>query len=180
MTRAENEITKFIKECLAEELTPKLLKIGFTPAQTEKRLTVAKLKEWKTAKFDLWGKERKKCGCFAIWEIEVAQVWGHSNVYKTRGILNYSWKPKVFFFQIFSPILGKSVKEDCLNEANDIKKYYRKKFIYKQFALKMPKTKFEDTKERFESNSKRYGRKELEKEVKRIARESVKSMLKFH
>lgn len=175
MSRAENEITKFIIKEFKNNLEQNLLGVGFIPPTIEKTLPAVNI-DWKRVKFDLWSKERSKKGNHAIWEIENKQTYADNNVKKIRGILNYSWKPKVFLFHIFSPLLPRTTESYSNEEAEKLKNKFQKRFVYKPIHINVPKNKFEQIKESFEKNKynakKRYGR-IIEKETRRIAKECI-------
>lgn len=176
MARHKNKlkITKFIHISLKQELSMQLPKVKFIEPIEEKSFYLRGL--WKRPYFDLWSKKYGKKTPFAIWEVEIKQSWARNNILKVERILNWHWKPKIAFFHVFSPALYRITKEGCKKEAKRLMKKYKSRFVYNQIEIKIPKVRFNKITENFENNiyyAKRYYGKELEKETKRIARESV-------
>lgn len=165
----KKEITKFLQKELKKELTPELEKIGFIPPTDEKPFP-------NTGFFDLWSKKYGKRTPFAIWEIEVEQQYADNNIWKLENILKWSWKPKLFVFQIFSPHIKKATKKYCNDAVKQLKRKYKNRLTYKPIDIKISKDKFTKILERFEK-SKYYARSyygdELKKEMKRIIKEII-------
>jgi hypothetical protein len=165
---AEKELTKFLKKELHVQLDLKLKKLGFLPLSEEKILP--------GVKFDLWTKERKKYGCFSIWEIEVHSGHHECNITKLDQILKYWWKPKIFMFHIFSPYYYENEKERCNELAEELRSGHPRKFVYKQINITIGYERFERIIDAFQSNkysAKQHYGLELKKEVRSVVRETI-------
>jgi len=167
---AEKELTKFLKEELAKELTPSLLKIKYIPAAYERPLS--------GKRFDVWSKGCNRRDPFAIWEFEIRQqYWAITNVEKLEKFLNFWWKPKVFLFQIFSPNVINSTKENCRDAVNRLKRKYSNRLVYSPVNIGIERERFNRMIKQFEQNkysAKNYYASILDKELRKIVKESIK------
>jgi hypothetical protein len=92
-------------------------------------------------RFDLWTKQRKKYGAFALWEPKRSDVNIVTRMAVNRTIFNCWRKPRIFTFHIFSPY-RKSEKEYCSDEVEKPKNEYPRKLSYKQIDIRIPRDRF--------------------------------------
>jgi len=165
------ELTKFFQEQLRDKLEPELLKLGFFKPSIEKRFLGIAL--------DVYSYRRKGNRRFAVWEAEIHSGHHGANITKLQKILKLKWEPTVFMFHIFSPAYYQCEKEKCSKSAKKLEKNYPRRFIYEQVDIRIPYERFENMVNYFESSkyaAKQYYGREIEKEVRRIVRQSISTL----